>query len=228
MQLLDSRASRMTPNEALLTLHADYLGGPHANYQQWRFAVQLDLTKAIRTTQHPGHRRVGPVERDAGPPSLSEGPRRPANDRQAMSQSDRLREIALYLLCWGEAAQVRFVPECLCFIFMCANDYYMSAECQSQIEPVPEGFYLQGVIKPLYLFIREQGYEVVEGKHVRREKDHNEIIGYDDVNQLFWCPEGIARIELYDMASHLSQYILSCSCPSHRGALWTCLPHSAS
>ena len=30
---------------------------------------------------------------------------------------DRLRQIAIYLLCWGEAAQVRFIPECLCFIF---------------------------------------------------------------------------------------------------------------
>ena len=27
VQLLDSRASRMSPNQALLTLHADYIGG---------------------------------------------------------------------------------------------------------------------------------------------------------------------------------------------------------
>ena len=35
MQLLDSRASRMGPNQALTTLHADYIGGQHANYRQW-------------------------------------------------------------------------------------------------------------------------------------------------------------------------------------------------
>ena len=49
--------------------------------------------------------------------------------RQAMnnmSQYDCSLQIALYLLCWGEATQVRFVPKCLCFIFKCADDYYQS------------------------------------------------------------------------------------------------------
>jgi 1,3-beta-glucan synthase len=49
---------------------------------------------------------------------------------------------------------------------------------------VKEGLYLHTVIKPLYRFIRDQGYEVVDGRFVRREKDHADIIGYDDVNQL--------------------------------------------
>ena len=109
-----------------------------------------------------------------------------------------MRQIALYLLLWGEAAQVRFVPECLCFIFKCADDYYRSPECQNRMEPVPEGLYLHAVVKPLYRFIRDQGYEVVDGKFVRKERDHDQIIGYDDVNQLFWYPEGIARIVLTD------------------------------
>jgi 1,3-beta-glucan synthase len=47
-------------------------------------------------------------------------------------------------------------------------------------------------------FVRDQGYEVVEGKFVRRERDHDKIIGYDDVNQLFWYPEGLAKIVLND------------------------------
>lgn len=38
-----------------------------------------------------------------------------------MSQNDRARQVALYLLYWGEANQVRFMPECLCFIFKCAD-----------------------------------------------------------------------------------------------------------
>jgi len=38
MTLLDSRASRMTPNQALLSLHADYIGGDNANYRKWYFA----------------------------------------------------------------------------------------------------------------------------------------------------------------------------------------------
>ncbi|KAF8635567.1 hypothetical protein AX15_000217 [Amanita polypyramis BW_CC] len=202
MQLLDSRASRMPPNQALLTLHADYIGGHNANYRKWYFAAQLDLDDAIGQTQNPGLSRLRSVKRDGKRPqhekSLNAALERWRQAMNSMSQYDRIRQIALYLLCWGEAASVRFVPECLCFIFKCADDYYRSPECQNQMEPVPEGLYLRSVISPLYRFMRDQGYEVVEGKFVRREKDHEDIIGYDDINQLFWYPEGIARIVLND------------------------------
>ncbi|KAL1948262.1 hypothetical protein VTO73DRAFT_12337 [Trametes versicolor] len=203
MQLLDSRASRMSPNQALLTLHADYIGGQHANYRKWYFAAQLDLDDAIGQTQNPGLSRLRSQKRQTKGHKAAERQLHGALDRwrQAMnnmSQYDRMRQIALWLLLWGEAAQVRFVPECLCFIFKCADDYYRSPECQSRVDPVPEGLYLHAVVKPLYRFIRDQGYEVVDGKFVRKERDHDQIIGYDDVNQLFWYPEGIARIVLTD------------------------------
>ena len=38
---LDSRSSRMNPDQALNTLHADYIGGEHANYRRWYFAAQV-------------------------------------------------------------------------------------------------------------------------------------------------------------------------------------------
>lgn len=185
----------MTPNQALLTLHADYIGGQHANYRKWYFAAQLDLDDAIGATQTTGAKKKkgSPSEK-----SLESAVNRWRQAMHNMSQYDRLRQIALFLLCWGEAAQVRFVPECLCFIFKCADDYYRSPECQNRMEPVPEGLYLRAVVKPLYRYIRDQAYEVVEGKFLKREKDHEDIVGYDDVNQLFWYPEGIARIVLAD------------------------------
>ncbi|KAG8899879.1 1,3-beta-D-glucan synthase [Tulasnella sp. 403] len=206
MLALDSRASRMSAEQALLTLHADYIGGEHANYRKWYFAAQLDLDDAVGTSQNPGLQRlragmrggVRAAVRMGNDKSLESAQNRWRQVMANMSQYDRLRQVALYLLCWGEAAQVRFVPECLCFIFKCADDYYRSPECQNRIEPVPEGLYLRAVVKPLYRFIRDQGYEVLDGKYVRRERDHKDIIGYDDVNQLFWYPEGIARIMLQD------------------------------
>lgn len=204
MQALDSRSSRMPPEQALLTLHADYIGGEHANYRKWYFAAQLDLDDAVGASQGPGLGRLrGRAARPAGAKvsgqkSLAGAQARWREVMQSMSHYDRLRQIALYLLCWGEAAQVRFVPECLCFIFKCADDYYRSPECQNRMDPAPERLYLKAVIKPLYRFIRDQGYEVQDGKYVRREKDHEDIIGYDDVNQLFWYPEGLARIMLTD------------------------------
>jgi 1,3-beta-glucan synthase subunit FKS1, domain-1 len=228
MQLLDSRASRMSPNQALLTLHADYIGGQHANYRKWYFAAQLDLDDAVGHTQNPGLQRLRSKRgggRSHSEKSLTSALERWRQAMNNMSQYDRMRQIALYLLCWGEAAQVRFVPECLCFIFKCADDYYRSPECQSRIDPVPEGLYLRAVIKPLYRFIRDQGYEVVDGKFVRRERDHHRIIGYDDINQLFWYPEGIARIVLTDKArffffSYPSEAI-NVDSPLSRPVSWT-------
>jgi len=83
----------------------------------------------------------------------------------------------------------------MCFIFKC---YYRSPECQNRVEPVPEGLYLKTVIEPPYEFIGGQDFDAVEGKFVW---DHEDIIGYDDANQLFWYPESIARIVLNSKVS---------------------------
>ncbi|KAJ6083968.1 1-3-beta-glucan synthase component FKS1 [Penicillium sp. IBT 16267x] len=220
MTLLDSRASRMTPNQALLSLHADYIGGHNANYRRWYFAAHLDLDdsvgfanmklgKADRKTrkarkaaqkaakQNPENEEET-LEALEGDNSLEAAEYRWKSRMNRMSQHDRARQVALYLLIWGEANQVRFLPECICFIFKCADDYYSSPECQNRVEPVEEFTYLNEIITPLYQYCRDQGYEILDGKYVRRERDHNEIIGYDDMNQLFWYPEGIERIAFED------------------------------
>ncbi|KAI9666336.1 MAG: 1,3-beta-D-glucan synthase [Bathelium mastoideum] len=220
MTLLDSRASRMTPNQALLSLHADYIGGENANYRRWYFAAHLDLDDAVgfanmklgkanrrtrkarkaakKKAQQDGQNEEATLESLEGDNSLEAAEYRWKTRMNRMSQHDRVRQIALFLLCWGEANQVRFVPECLCFIFKCADDYLNSPACQNRVEPVEEFTYLNNVITPIYQYIRDQGYEILDGKYVRKERDHASIIGYDDINQLFWYPEGIERIVLED------------------------------
>ncbi|KXX82404.1 hypothetical protein MMYC01_201347 [Madurella mycetomatis] len=212
MTLLDSRASRMTPNQALLSLHADYIGGDNANYRKWYFAAHLDLDDAVGFANMKGRgkkqsrkKKKGAAENEAealedleGDDSLEAAEYRWKTRMNRMSQHDRVRQLALYLLCWGEANQVRFMPECLCFIFKCADDYLNSPACQNMVEPVEEFTFLNNVITPLYQYCRDQGYEILDGVYVRRERDHNQIIGYDDCNQLFWYPEGIERIVLED------------------------------
>ncbi|KAI9707243.1 MAG: 1,3-beta-D-glucan synthase [Candelina mexicana] len=220
MTLLDSRASRMTPNQALLSLHADYIGGENANYRRWYFAAHLDLDDAVgfanmklgkanrrtRKARKAAKKKAGANAQDEeqtlesleGDNSLEAAEYRWKTRMNRMSQHDRVRQIALYLLCWGEANQVRFMPEALCFIFKCADDYLHSPECQNRVEPVDEFTYLNNIITPLYQYCRDQGYEIQDGKYVRRERDHNKVIGYDDCNQLFWYPEGIERIVMED------------------------------
>ena len=217
MTQLDSRASRMTPNQALLSLHADYIGGENANYRRWYFAAHLDLDEAVgfanmklgKTNRRTRKARKAAKNQNSeneaqtlesleGDNSLEAAEYRWKSRMNKMSQHDRVRQIALYLLCWGEANQVRFMPECLCFIYKCALDYLMSPECQNRVEPVEDFHYLNTVITPLYQYFRDQGFEIYDGKYVRREKDHSHVIGYDDINQLFWYPEGIERIVLED------------------------------
>ncbi len=41
-----------------MTIHADYIGGEHANYRKWYFAAQLDLDDAIGKVQNPGLARA--------------------------------------------------------------------------------------------------------------------------------------------------------------------------
>jgi 1,3-beta-glucan synthase len=219
MTLLDSRASRMSPNQALLSLHADYIGGENANYRRWYFAAHLDLDDAVgfanmklgkasrktRKARKAAKKAAGDASNEEealealeGDNSLEAAEYRWKTRMNRMSQHDRVRQIALYLLCWGEANQVRFMPECLCFIFKCADDYLNSPAGQASTEQVEEFTYLNNVITPLYQYCRDQGYEILDGKYVRRERDHAAIIGYDDINQLFWYPEGIERIVMED------------------------------
>lgn len=213
MTLLDSRASRMTPNQALLSLHADYIGGDNANYRKWYFAAHLDLDDAVGFANMKGKKAKKKAKKGKGPgpeneaealedlegdDSLEAAEYRWKTRMNRMSQHDRVRQLALFLLCWGEANQVRFMAECLCFIFKCADDYLNSPACQNLVEPVEEFTFLNNVITPLYQYCRDQGYEISNGVYVRRERDHEQIIGYDDCNQLFWYPEGIERIVLED------------------------------
>ncbi|KAL0758022.1 hypothetical protein Bca101_095690 [Brassica carinata] len=76
--------------------------------------------------------------------------------------------IGLYLLIWGEASNVRFMPECLCYIF-----HNVGA-------PDDEAF-LRNVITPIYQVLR---------KEVRRNKmgkaSHSKWRNYDDLNEYFW------------------------------------------
>ncbi|KAF1351881.1 1,3-beta-glucan synthase component FKS1 [Delphinella strobiligena] len=219
MTLLDSRASRMSPNQALLSLHADYIGGENANYRRWYFAAHLDLDDAVgfaNMSLGKANRRTRKARKAAkkaaaaseseehtleameGDNSLEAAEYRWKSRMNKMSQHDRIRQLALYLCCWGEANQVRFMPELMCFIFKCADDYLNSPACQAKVEPIEEFTYLNNVITPLYQYCRDQGYEIFDGKYVRKERDHNRIIGYDDMNQLFWYPQGIERIVFED------------------------------
>ncbi|CAA20125.1 cell wall and secondary septum 1,6 branched 1,3-beta-glucan synthase catalytic subunit Bgs4 [Schizosaccharomyces pombe] len=240
MCLLDSRASRMTPDQALLTLHADYIGSDIANYKKWYFASQMDREDAVglanvgiyggkvtsikekgkffsrnkkapKVVKPPRKSRFKRKKKKEQPEeaedeyidvntddSLESAEYRWRSHMRSMTQFERAQQIALWLLLWGEANNVRFMPEVIAFLFKCAYDYIISPEAQNVTEPVPEGYYLDNIVSPLYQYMHDQQFEIINGKYVRRERPHDQLIGYDDINQLFWHAEGIARLIFED------------------------------
>ncbi|CAM8948985.1 unnamed protein product [Rhodiola kirilowii] len=106
------------------------------------------------------------------------------------SYNDRTREllyVSLYLLVWGESANLRFMPECICYIF-----HHMAMELNKLLEdymadPVlpPESDYgntfMRNVVKPIYNTIRA---EVESSKN--GTVPHSGWRNYDDINEYFW------------------------------------------
>lgn len=98
--------------------------------------------------------------------------------------------VALYLLIWGESANLRFLPECLCYIF-----HHMAMELNQVLEEhidentgrpyVPyysgENAFLRTVVKPIYNTIKN---EVESGGN--GSKPHSAWRNYDDINEYFW------------------------------------------
>ncbi|KAL0002256.1 hypothetical protein SO802_016037 [Lithocarpus litseifolius] len=98
--------------------------------------------------------------------------------------------IGLYLLIWGEASNVRFMPECLCFIFhnmahevhgvLFSNNHPVSGETYQEAACDEESF-LKDVITPIYQVLLKEVKKNKGGK-----ASHSGWRNYDDLNEYFW------------------------------------------
>ncbi|KAG9447571.1 hypothetical protein H6P81_013699 [Aristolochia fimbriata] len=110
----------------------------------------------------------------------------PNTDRQQFE----LLYIGLYLLIWGEASNIRFMPECLCYIF-----HHMSFELQGivngnvhsvsgeRVQAVHHGeeAFLKEVVTPIYQVMRKEAQRNRGGT-----ASHSKWRNYDDLNEYFW------------------------------------------
>ncbi|KAL2322528.1 hypothetical protein Fmac_026907 [Flemingia macrophylla] len=98
--------------------------------------------------------------------------------------------IALYLLIWGEASNIRFMPECICYIFhhMCnevleildKNTFHVTGSTE-QVEGRDEEYFLREVTRPIYQVL------LMEAKRSNKGKEsHSNWRNYDDLNEYFW------------------------------------------
>jgi callose synthase len=94
-----------------------------------------------------------------------------------------IEDMLLFLLIWGEAANIRHMPECLCFLFhKTMEQHLLDKQQQHSIGGISSagkypGFYLDMVITPIY--------EVIS-KAMLSSADHSERKIYDDFNEFFW------------------------------------------
>ncbi|XP_027123003.2 callose synthase 10 [Coffea arabica] len=111
------------------------------------------------------------------------------NSLEAINRDRQLFLVSLYFCIWGEAANVRFLPECICYIF-----HHMARELDAILdhgEAHPASnftnedgvvSYLEQVICPIYKIMQE------EAKGGNTGKAHSEWRNYDDFNEYFWSP----------------------------------------
>ncbi|KAL5165045.1 Callose synthase 7 [Glycine soja] len=119
--------------------------------------------------------------------------------------------IALYLLIWGEASNIRFMPECLCYIFhhtvrylvnnsaslslsssfipkMCHEVYKILCKNPSHVtgsteleEGRDDEYFLREVITPIYQVLMKEAE-----RNNRGRASHSNWRNYDDLNEYFW------------------------------------------
>ncbi|KAK9056069.1 hypothetical protein SSX86_027156 [Deinandra increscens subsp. villosa] len=109
-------------------------------------------------------------------------------------QQRKLLYMGLYLLIWGEAANLRFMPECLCYIYhhMAFEVYGILAgsvdpETNENIKPAYGGekeAFLWKVVAPIYKTIAKEAKKSKGGK-----TKHSEWRNYDDLNEFFWSAD---------------------------------------
>ncbi|KAK1390765.1 1,3-beta-glucan synthase [Heracleum sosnowskyi] len=106
-------------------------------------------------------------------------------------QQRKLLYMGLYLLIWGEAANLRFMPECLCYIYhhmafelygmLAGNVSPMTGENVKPAYGGEEEAFLRKVVTPIYEVIVKEAARSNRGK-----SKHSQWRNYDDLNEYFW------------------------------------------
>ncbi|KAL4563210.1 hypothetical protein LXL04_027246 [Taraxacum kok-saghyz] len=107
--------------------------------------------------------------------------------------------VAMYLLIWGEAANLRFTPECICYIY-----HHMTMELNQVLSgdtdantgrpfnPTISGenAFLNKIITPIYITIKTEVDRSRNGT-----APHSAWRNYDDINEFFWSRKCFKKLK---------------------------------
>ena len=90
----------------------------------------------------------------------------------------KMHNLLLLLLIWGEAGNIRHMPECLAWL------YHTSAACfrgstHQTLQNVEEEYFLTNAVTPIYKVIAVDMQK-------KKDLDHHSKKNYDDFNEFFW------------------------------------------
>lgn len=129
-----------------------------------------------------------------------------------------LEEVALYLLLWAEAAQLRFMPELVLFLHALALDSVRHEDAAGAGAPprAAEATFFEGVVRPVYEIVFSETFEgVVNNRPKPRAPGEMpaQPMNYDDWNEAFWSLSTLQTLRTTEGVS------LMAAAPSQRWAL---------
>ncbi|CAN0431472.1 unnamed protein product, partial [Ectocarpus sp. 12 AP-2014] len=116
------------------------------------------------------------------PPNDGYGGGHGDSGRDKLEEDALMMDLMLWLCMWGEAGNLRHMPECLCFLFHKMMQHNMAMKQGGGDTPnLYGGYFLDHVVTPIY--------EVITRKKKRDGgTDHQNKLNYDDFNEFFWTP----------------------------------------
>ena len=133
-----------------------------------------------------------------------------------LNTSQQLREVMLYLFIWGEAANLRFMPELLAYLFEIARAYDVASsliisatsstysqflETRAAVPPsphAPSNSFLTAVVKPIYECIAAEASKRSDPKK-----------NYDDWNEAFWQRSRLEELQTKSGRLKVTGHLLS-------------------
>ncbi|KAE9594991.1 hypothetical protein Lal_00041226 [Lupinus albus] len=107
--------------------------------------------------------------------------------------------VSMFLLIWGESGNLRFTPECICYIYhfmakelnYVLDDDHIDPDTGRRFLPSYSGdcAFLKSVVMPIYYSIKTEVESSRNGK-----APHSAWRNYDDINEYFWSRRCLKRL----------------------------------
>ena len=110
-----------------------------------------------------------------------------------------IEDMLMFLLIWGAAANLKHLPECLCFIYHKSMQEHIINNSRGASPSTYPGFFLDMVVTPIYDVIATS---------LKSHGDHDQKKIYDDFNEFFWSPSCM-RYRIHEVADDAVEFGLS-------------------